>query len=58
MKGALHRVVVQQGCIRLLDKSHPRFDLPTAVVFCKVVADDEVLRMVAQAANQDERTVA
>ncbi len=58
LKGALHRVVVRQGRIRLLDKSHPRFGLPTADVFYEVVTDNEVLHMVAPAANQDESAVA
>jgi hypothetical protein len=58
LKGALHRVVVRQGRIRLLDKSHPRFGLPTADVFYEVVTDDEVLQMVAPTANQDESAVA
>ena len=48
LKGALHQVVVRQGRIRLLDKTHPQFGLPTADVFYEVVTDDEILQLVAE----------
>lgn len=57
LKGALHRVVVRQGRIRLLDKEHPRFGLPTADVFYEVVTDEELLHLVVQPTTQDESTV-
>ncbi|MFM8551201.1 MAG: hypothetical protein ACKOCD_02645 [Nitrospiraceae bacterium] len=57
LKGALHRVVIRQGRIRLLDTAHPRFGLPTADVFYEVVTDEEVLRLVAQVAKQGEGEV-
>jgi len=50
LKGALHTVVVRQGRMRLLDKTHPRFGAPTADVFYEVVTNEDVLQLVTQTA--------
>lgn len=54
LKGALHRVVVRQGRMRLFSLKHPRFGVPTADVFYEVVTNEEVLRLVAEALKSNE----
>lgn len=54
LKGALHRVVVRQGRMRLFDLKHPRFGVPTSDVFYEVVTNEEVLRLVAEALKTTE----
>jgi hypothetical protein len=49
LKGAIHRVVVREGKMRLLDKRHPKLGEPTANVFYEVVTDEWVLGRVHEA---------
>jgi hypothetical protein len=49
LKGAMHRVVVREGRIRLFDKQHPKFGKPTQHVFYEVVANQFVLERVNEA---------
>ena len=49
LKGTLHRVVVRQGHIRLFDRQHPQFGIPTADVFYEVVVNDNLLAQVEEA---------
>jgi hypothetical protein len=43
LKGAMHRVVVREGKMRLFNKSHPKFGEPTKAVFYEVVTNQTVL---------------
>jgi hypothetical protein len=49
LKGALHRVVIRRGLIRLFHRQHPQFGVPTADVFYEVVVNDNVLAQVEEA---------
>jgi hypothetical protein len=49
LKGALHRVVIRRGLIRLFNRQHPQFGVPTADVFYEVVVNDNVLAQVEEA---------
>jgi hypothetical protein len=49
LKGTLHRVVIRQGRIRLLDRQHPQFGVPTDDAFYEVVVNDTVLAQVEKA---------
>jgi hypothetical protein len=46
LKGAMHRVVVREGKMRLFDKRHPKFGEPTQAVFYEVVTNQAVLDQV------------
>jgi hypothetical protein len=48
LKGAMHRVVVREGRIRLFDKAHPKFGEPTKQVFYEVVTNQAVLDRVKE----------
>ena len=56
LKGTLHRVVVRQGRMRLLNRQHPQFGIPTADVFYEVVVNDNLLAQVEEAAKALEPT--
>ncbi|HEV8540638.1 MAG TPA: hypothetical protein VGQ60_05695 [Nitrospiraceae bacterium] len=43
LKGAMHRVVVREGRMRLFDKRHPKFGEPTQSVFYEVVTNQSIL---------------
>lgn len=43
LKGAMHRVVVREGRMRLFDKHHPKFGEPTQSVFYEVVTNQSIL---------------
>jgi hypothetical protein len=49
LKGTLHRIVVRQGRLRLFNRQHPQFGVPTAGVFYEVVVNDYVLAQVEEA---------
>ncbi len=49
LKGTLHRVVIRQGHIRLFNRQHPQFGIPTANVFYEVVVNDTLLAQVEEA---------
>lgn len=49
LKGALHRVVIRRGRMRLFDRHHPQFGKPTVDVFYEVVVNDSVLTQVEEA---------
>ncbi len=49
LKGALHRVVIRQGRIRLFNRQHPQFGIPTADVFYEVVVNDGLLAQAEEA---------
>ncbi len=56
LKGALHRVVIRRGRIRLFNRQHPQFGVPTADVFYEVVVNDTVLAQVEEAIKTLELT--
>jgi hypothetical protein len=49
LKGAMHRVVVREGRMRLLDKKHPKLGELTQSLFYEVVTNDVVLEKVTEA---------
>ncbi len=53
LKGAMHRVVVREGRMRLLDRQHPKFGEPTRNVFYEVVSNEVLLGKVAEAVAAD-----
>jgi hypothetical protein len=56
LKGTLYRVVIRQGHIRLFNRQHPQFGIPTADVFYEVVVNDNLLAQVEEAVKALEPT--
>lgn len=53
LKGAMQRVVVREGRMRLLDKKHPKLGEMTQSLFYEVVTNDVVLEKVTEALKTD-----